>query len=279
MTTDERNALNSVISSGEVAARPPLTDNEQIKVAVQEHYSKVADRGSEADCCGPQASGDDCCGTAANGLYDLDEVAAITPEAAAASAGCGNPTAISDLKPGETVVDLGSGGGIDCFLAAKMVGESGKVIGIDMTIKMIELARENAEKLEAHNVQFKLAPIEAIPIPDSQVDVIISNCVLALVPNKPRVFAEAFRVLKPGGRIFISDMVTHGELPAEVIADAAQWVSCVGGAGDRDQYLQQIIEAGFETPETISEVALSSGEGTTWAGSVYSLSLKAVKPE
>ena len=279
MTTDERNAFNAVIASGEVQTRPPLTSNEQLKIAVQEHYSKVADRGAEADCCGPEASGDSCCGTAANGLYDLDEVAAIPAEAAAASAGCGNPTAISDLKPGEMVVDLGSGGGIDCFLAAKMVGETGKVIGIDITIKMVELARENAKKLEAHNVEFRLAPIEAIPIRDGQVDVIISNCVLALVPDKPRVFAEAFRVLKPGGRIFISDMVTHGELPPEVIADAAQWVSCVGGAEDRDKYIQQIADAGFDTPEIISEVALSSGEGTSWAGSVFSLSLKAVKPE
>ncbi|NQW16949.1 MAG: arsenite methyltransferase [Chloroflexi bacterium] len=278
MTTDERNALNSAIASGDVQGRPPLTETEQIKAAVQEHYSKVADRGTEAGCCGPEATADDCCGTAANGLYDLDEIAAIPAEAAAASAGCGNPTAISDLKPGETVVDLGSGGGIDCFLASKMVGETGKVIGIDMTIKMVELARENARKLEAHNVEFKLAPIEAIPIPDGQVDAVISNCVLALVPDKPRVFAEAFRVLKPGGRIFISDMVTIGDLPPEVVQDAAQWVSCVGGAEDRDKYLQQIVDAGFEAPETISEVALSSGEGTTWAGSVYSLSLKAVKP-
>jgi len=278
MTTDERNAFNAVIASGDVKARPPLTDGEQIRAAVQEHYSKVAERGAEADCCGPEASGDSCCGTAANGLYDLEEVAAIPAEAAAASAGCGNPTAISDLKPGETVVDLGSGGGIDCFLAAKMVGETGKVIGIDMTIKMVELARENAEKLEAHNVLFKLAPIEAIPMPDAQADVVISNCVLALVPDKPRVLAEAFRVLKPGGRMFLSDMVTVGDLPDDVVTDATQWVACVAGAEDRDKYLQQISDAGFETPETISDVPLSNGEGTNWAGNVHSLSLKAVKP-
>ncbi|MCH8224068.1 MAG: arsenite methyltransferase [Chloroflexi bacterium] len=269
---------NKVIASGAVQSRGAMSESSQIREAVQDHYNSVAERGAEAGCCGPADAGATCCGANESGLYDAEQIAAIPAEAAAASAGCGNPVAIGDLKPGETVVDLGSGGGIDCFLAAKMVGEEGRVVGIDMTIKMIELARENAKKVGADNVEFRLSPIEAIPMRDGEADVVISNCVLALVPDKSLVFDEAFRVLRPGGRMFISDMVTVGGLPAEIVNDPEQWVQCVAGAEDRDTYLKRIEDAGFSPVQVEEDVALDVGDGTKWAGNVHSISLRAVKP-
>ena len=278
MTNVQDDPARKLIASGLVQSREAISESSQIRAAVQNHYSAVADGGTEAGCCGPAESDATCCGANESGIYDAEQIAAIPAEAAAASAGCGNPVAIGDLKPGETVVDLGSGGGIDCFLAAKMVGDTGRVVGIDMTIKMIELARENAKKIGADNVEFKLSPIEAIPLPDGQADVVISNCVLALVADKSLVFDEAFRVLKPGGRMFISDMVTVGGLPAEIVNDPEQWVQCVAGAEDREVYLKRIEEAGFSPVSVEDDVALDVGDGTKWAGNVHSISLRAEKP-
>jgi SAM-dependent methyltransferase len=267
-----------VIAVGMVNTNDIGSETEQIREAVQAHYGAVAERGATA--CGPDTTdGATSCGANDSGLYDVDELNSLTPEAAAASAGCGNPTALGDLRPGETVVDLGSGGGIDCFLAAKAVGESGSVIGIDMTKKMIDLARANAFKMNADNVVFHLAPIEAIPMPDQQADVVISNCVLALVPDKGRVFDEAFRVLKPGGRMFISDMVTVGALPPDVLDDAKRWVECVGGAEDREKYLATIKRSGFEPIEVLEDSEPSVRDDDQWGGSVHSVTIKAIRPE
>jgi ubiquinone/menaquinone biosynthesis C-methylase UbiE len=161
--------------------------------------------------------------------------------------GCGNPTAIAELQPGEVVLDLGSGGGIDCFLAAKQVGPEGRVIGLDMTTDMIKLARRNARKLGATNVDFRFGEMEEIPLPDESVDVIISNCVINLSPDKDTVFAEAYRVLRPGGRLSVSDIVVDGELPLSIRDSLNAWAGCIAGALDEDDYLQSISGAGFES--------------------------------
>ncbi len=264
------------------------TEQEKIKELVKERYGARAERvisltpvELDSDGCGCSTGGA-CCGVEdldhAMLLYNEGQLAGLPTESIAASAGCGNPTALAGLQPGERVLDLGSGGGIDCFLAAKMVGEEGRVVGIDMTIKMIELARGNAKKIGADNVEFRLSPIEAIPLPDGEADVVISNCVLALVTDKSLVFDEAFRVLRPGGRMFISDMVTVGGLPAEIVNDPEQWVQCVAGAEDRDAYLKRIEDAGFSPVQVEEDVALDVGDGTKWAGNVHSISLRAVKP-
>lgn len=256
---------------------PPIyaDDSPDIREAVQRRYTAVAERGS---CCGPAASS--CCDsdTAAGRLYSAEELAAITDEAAAAAAGCGNPTAFAELRPGETVLDLGSGGGIDCFLAAKQVGPEGRVIGIDMTVAMVDLARQNAAKLEAHNVVFKLAQIEALPEPDGTVDAIISNCVVNLAPDKQQVFNEAFRVLAPGGRLYVSDIVLTRELPPEVAGDWDQWAGCIAGAQLKDVYLGEIREAGFTDIDVISDVPAAIGSGDGSPGAVRSISVRAVKP-
>ena len=206
-----------------------------------------AEMATGSACCGGAGSemsvGSACCGVAgsemaavADALYASEELDSLTPEAMAASAGCGNPLGLSEAKLGETVLDLGSGGGIDCFLAAHEVGEVGQVIGIDMTHAMVDLARQNAAQLGAHNVVFKLGKIEAVPQPDASVDLVISNCVIALSPDKDRVFDEIYRVLKPGGRFVVSDMVVTEELPDEVRSSAEEWVSCVGGADLLSRY-------------------------------------------
>ena len=272
------------------------TERERLRKAVQDHYAAVAegrDCGSGShggSCCGPNATLEfdaSLSGTAvadftraspASRLYEQDQLDELPGDAVLASAGCGNPVALSDLKPGETVVDLGSGGGIDCFLAAKAVGPEGSVVGIDMTLAMVDLARANARKLGTDNVIFKLAPIEAIPMPDASADMIISNCVIALAPDKDAVFQEAFRVLRPGGRMFVSDMVTVGELPEQVVSDPGQWVACIAGADDRDVYLARISKAGFSAPDVIKDEPVPPSDDESWRDNVHSLTLRAVKP-
>lgn len=250
-------------------------DRESIRKAVRAQYSAVAERG--ASCCGPAAD-DACCDPAAR-LYTPEELMMVTQEAASASAGCGNPIGLADAKPGETVLDLGSGGGIDCFFAAKTVGPGGRVIGIDMTDRMLELATQNATKLGATNVEFKKGHIEEIPQPDSTVDLVISNCVIALSDDKDAVFREIFRILKPGGRLVISDMVTNEELPEDVRRSAAEWVTCVGGADLKDRYLQRIERAGFERREVVEDVPVSErDDGQPWRSHVRSITVKAFKP-
>ena len=242
--------------------------DQEIKEAVRERYSEVA-RGA-IGCC------DSSCCAQESALYTGEETEGVPSEAVMASAGCGNPTALASLAPGETVVDLGSGGGIDCFLAARTVGPTGRVIGVDMTPEMVRLAKSNARKLGLSNVEFHLVEIERTPIPDDSVDVIISNCVICLAPDKDAVFREAFRILRPGGRLFVSDMVLVGELPAEVVADVEAWVSCLGGGESQTVYLQRLSRAGFVDVEIASSDPLNNQEG--WMSVVRSMSVKALKP-
>lgn len=242
--------------------------------AVQVHYTKVAERGEAAETAGESAA--QCCSS--KEIYSTGELEALTPGAAAASAGCGNPVALAEIGPGETVLDLGSGGGIDCFLAAKSVGPSGRVIGVDMTPAMVALARKNAAALDAQNVVFKLARIEAIPEPDATVDMVMSNCVIALAPDKDLVFNEIYRVLRPGGRLVISDMVVERDLPAPVRASAAEWVSCVGGADVKSRYLARIAAAGFQRVGLLKDDPMPPEPGREWVADVRSITVRAFKP-
>ncbi|MDH5418820.1 MAG: arsenite methyltransferase, partial [Candidatus Bathyarchaeota archaeon] len=184
-------------------------------------------------------------------------------------AGCGNPTALAELKEGDVVLDLGSGGGIDAFLAAKKVGPKGKVIGVDMTEEMVQLAKDNAERMKVENVEFRLGEIENLPLEDEIFDVLISNCVINLSPDKDKVFGEAFRVLKPGGRVLISDIVTQGELPDEIRENPEMWAACIAGALDEKVYLQKIMNAGFEKVEVIAK--------NDFMGMVSSIKVRAYK--
>ncbi len=223
------------------------TDKE-IKDAVKEKYGGLA-RGQGKSCCAPSATSCSCSSSAGTAdaatLYAGEDLSGIPAEAAGFSLGCGNPLALAGLKEGETVLDLGSGGGLDCFLAAKKVGASGKVIGLDMTRDMIKLARQNAEKMKATNVEFRLGEMEYMPIEDASVDVIISNCVVNLSPDKDAVFKEAFRVLRPGGRLSISDIVWLAPVPDAVRASLDEWAGCVAGALEETTYLDKIKSAGF----------------------------------
>ena len=219
-----------------------------IKTTVRERYGQAAlnvTSGTRSSCCGGS------CGTSAedpitSNLYTAAETATIPAEAVLASLGCGNPTALAELHEGEIVLDLGSGGGIDVLLSAKRVGPTGKAYGLDMTDEMLALARENQRKAGVENVEFLRGEIEAIPLPDSSVDVIISNCVVNLSADKRKVITEAFRVLKPGGRFAVSDVVVRGEVPAEVRTSMELWVGCVAGALTEQEFHSLLWEAGFE---------------------------------
>jgi SAM-dependent methyltransferase len=238
-----------------------------IKEQVRERYGAIAEQHlspavaapiellearpqAEAGCCGPAGG---CCSpgdaaqdvSLAQALYSEADTAGLPDSVTLASLGCGNPTAIASLKPGETVLDLGSGGGIDCFIAAKFVGPAGRVIGVDMTDHMLALANQNKTKLGLSNVEFRKGEIEDLPVESNSVDVIISNCVINLSPDKEAVFREAFRVLKPGGRFAVSDMVTEGQWPDQLKANVGAWAGCVTGAIDQNEYLQQMREVGF----------------------------------
>jgi SAM-dependent methyltransferase len=214
-----------------------------IQDAVREKYGEIARAVGASGCCGPGACG--CSDPITSNLYSDTETAGLPAEAVAVSLGCGNPTALIDLKEGETVLDLGSGGGIDVLLSAKRVGSSGKVYGLDMTDEMLALARENQRKAGVTNVEFLKGTIEAIPLPDQSVDVIISNCVINLSVDKDAVLREAFRVLKPGGRFAVSDVVVRGEVPAEIRRSLELWVGCVAGALRDDEYVSKLQAAGF----------------------------------
>ena len=219
-----------------------------IKEVIKEKYGQQALRvvsGSSAACCGPAPSS--CCSTdpITSNLYDLGETSQLPEAAVLASLGCGNPAALAELKPGETVLDLGSGGGIDVLLSAKRVGPAGKAYGLDMTDEMLALARENQRKAGVENVEFLKGEIENIPLPDQSVDVIISNCVINLSADKDRVIHEAYRVLKPGGRFAVSDVVVRGEVPAEVRHNVELWVGCIAGAMQEAEYVQKLARAGF----------------------------------
>ena len=206
---------------------------------------QAADPAQSTACCGPSSAATEVSDGAAR-FYSLQELDGLPDTVTLASLGCGNPTAIAELRPGEVVLDLGSGGGIDCFLAAKQVGPEGRVIGLDMTPDMIKLARRNAKKVGAQNVDFRFGEMEDIPLPDGSVDVILSNCVINLSPDKDAVFHEAYRVLRPGGRISVSDIVVDGDLPPAIRESLNAWASCVAGALDESVYLDKIRDAGFE---------------------------------
>jgi arsenite methyltransferase len=249
-----------------------MYDETEIKAAVRERYAGAATQGTS--CCGPDATttattpsvadaGGCGCGSAGPAViggpserralgYDAGELAEL-PDGADLGLGCGNPLAMLELREGETVLDLGSGGGIDCFLAAKRVGPTGHVIGVDMTPEMIDRARRNAAAGGYDNVEFRLGEVEHLPVADGSVDAIISNCVINLVPDKRQAFAEAFRVLAPGGRLSVSDIVTLGEVPPLVRDSVDAYVACLSGASLRDDYLGMLREAGFARVEVTSE--------------------------
>ncbi len=222
-----------------------------IKAVVKEKYGQAALRvsqGGGSSCCGAtSASG--CADPITSNLYDPGQAQQIPEEALLASLGCGNPTALAQLSAGETVLDLGSGGGIDVLLSAKRVGPTGKAYGLDMTDEMLALANQNKRKAGIANVEFLKGEIEHIPLPDNSVDVIISNCVINLSADKDQVLREALRVLKPGGRLAVSDVVTRGELPAEVRQSVLLWVGCVAGALEENEYRAKLASAGFEKIE------------------------------
>lgn len=224
-----------------------MMDKKGIKEVVRRRYGEIAAqaKGEGATSCCPSSScaPEEAC--TATALYSPEELAELPSSVTEVTLGCGNPTATAGLKPGEVVLDLGSGGGIDLFLAARKVGPTGKAIGLDMTQEMIDLAQENAQKVGTQNVEFRLGEMEDMPLGDDSIDVIISNCVINLSPDKDRVFAEAYRVLKPGGRMVISDLVTEGDLPPAVRQSVEAWVGCVAGALDKREYLEKIEAAGF----------------------------------
>lgn len=263
----------------------------EIKKAVRNGYASIAREGSS--CCGPLNS---CCSSAdAAGMlsrkvgYSESEIQAA-PEGSNLGLGCGNPVAIASLKEGETVLDLGSGAGFDSFLAADRVGESGHVIGVDMTPEMLDRARHNAAKGGYTNVEFRLGEIENLPVADNSVDVVISNCVINLSPDKPRVFAEAFRVLKPGGRLMVSDIVLLRKLPDHIKNSIEAYVSCIAGAETRRKYLDTIKKTGFADVKIVDEAifpmeALNSSLKTADAGlmpelkdAIMSVGVAGVKP-
>jgi arsenite methyltransferase len=250
---------------------------------------QVKESGSVA-CCDPELK---CCDPITTNLYDEAQKSGLPAAAVLASLGCGNPTALIDLKPGETVLDLGSGGGIDVLLSAKRVGPSGKAFGLDMTDEMLELARANQREAGVENVVFLKGEIENIPLRDNSVDVVISNCVINLSSDKGRVLGEAFRVLKPGGRFAVSDVVGRGDVPAEVRASMSLWVGCIAGALEENEYIRKLADAGFEqisveptreyNVEDARQFLESSGIDVDAiaeqaAGSIFSAFVRATKP-
>ena len=260
-----------------------------IKQAVRQRYAEVArshedqaDCGCGPTCCTPEvAIGPDAAALALG--YD-QEALSILPEGANMGLGCGNPTAIASLKKGETVLDLGSGGGIDCFFAASEVGPSGHVIGVDMTPEMIYKAREGAVKLGLDQVEFRLGEIEQVPVADNSVDVILSNCVINLSPDKPQVFREAFRVLKPGGRLAVSDIVASAELPVAIRDDLAMYTGCVAGASTVEEMHSFMVRAGFVDiqirPKDESRTFIREwAPGRSLEEYIVSATIEAIKPE
>jgi arsenite methyltransferase len=227
-----------------------MTQSSEIHEVVRERYGAIA-RAESSSCCG--SSADAGCGCNAQ-LYDDRLLDGLPADVTGLSLGCGDPVTIAGLQPGETVLDLGSGGGIDCFMAARQVGETGYVIGVDMTPEMLAKANANKVRMGVQNVEFRRGQIEALPVVDNSIDVIMSNCVINLSPDKSAVFREAFRVLRPGGRVSISDIVTEGAFSEAMRADAAKWAECVTGAIDVDEYTGIMHQVGFENIEVIDKV-------------------------
>lgn len=272
-------------------AEPAPQNPEQIRAAVRASYGRVAEKGGKNGCCAPAAEESSCCAPASAPTaevksarigYSEDEMKAV-PEGANLGLGCGNPQAIAALKPGETVLDLGAGAGFDAFLAARQVGPAGRVIGVDMTHEMLAKARANALKGGFGNVEFRLGEIENLPLADSSVNVVISNCVINLSPDKTRVFAEAFRVLKPGGRVAVSDVVRTAEFPADIAADSDLRCGCVSGAATVGEVEGWLRAAGFESisvavKEESREAIADWAPGRGVERYVASAVIEAVKP-
>lgn len=272
----------------------PAENAEQIRAAVRESYGRVAEKGGKDSCCAPAAEAASCCAPASTAAptaeiksarigYSKDEMKAV-PDGANLGLGCGNPQAIAALKPGEVVLDLGAGAGFDAFLAARQVGPAGRVIGVDMTHEMLAKARANARKTGFANVEFRLGEIENLPVADSSVDVVISNCVINLSPDKGRVFAEVFRVLKPGGRVAVSDVVRTGDLPADIAADPALRCGCVSGAASVGEVEGWLRAARFDKisvaiKEESREAIADWAPGRGVERYVVSAVIEAVKPE
>lgn len=249
-----------------------MKEEKDIKEFVKKRYGEYASR---KDCCDRST---DIKEKKSILSYSKDEISTIPLESTMLGAGCGNPTALAEIMEGEIVLDLGSGGGIDVFLAAEKVGKKGKAIGVDMTVEMIEKARENAKKGNYKNVEFRLGEIENLPIDDESIDVIISNCVINLSPDKLTTFKEAYRVLKPNGRMLISDLVTEGELPLEIKKSFDAWAGCVAGAMERNEYLNTIKKAGFKDVEIVKEHPFSEVEmNDRLKGKIISVQVKAYK--
>ncbi len=241
--------------------------NDPIHEAVRNHYGAIARAVGQqtqptTSCCGPTSVSSSCCGSSAvdtsecggSRYYDMQLLEGLPVDVTGLSMGCGDPISIASLRPGETVLDLGSGGGIDCFLAGRQVGETGRVIGVDMTPDILARANANKAKLGVTNVEFRRGQIEAMPVEDNTVDVVMSNCVINLSPDKPAVFREAYRVLKPGGRVSISDVVTEGEFSPELRAQTDKWAACVTGAIDVERYTGLMREAGFTDITVVDKV-------------------------
>jgi len=250
--------------------------NDQIKKIVKERYSKIAKTGTS--CC-PTCStcGYDTSEQAKRIGYSEKELGKI-PKEAVMGLGCGNPTALADLREGETVLDLGAGAGIDVFLAANKVGSAGYVIGVDMTEEMIKKANETAKKHGYRNVEFRLGEIENLPVEDNSVDVIISNCVINLSPDKLRTYKEAYRVLKPGGRVLISDLVTEEELPEKIKKNFDAWAGCIAGALEKNKYIETIRKAGFKDVKIVSQnTYYEPGLKDILSGKITSVKIKAYK--
>jgi arsenite methyltransferase len=271
----------------------------EIKKYVRDRYARAANQGSS--CCQPATS---CCGGGketdliSKSIGYTDQDLKAVPEGANLGLGCGNPLALASLREGETVLDLGSGAGFDCFLASHQVGKNGKVIGVDMTPEMLDKARGNAEKGEFANVEFRLGEIENLPVGDNQVDIVISNCVINLSPTKEKVFREAFRALKPGGRLMVSDIVLLQELPERIRNSVAAYTACVAGAETKENYLGTIRKAGFQdirildetvfptqvlandptAKEIVKNLNLSPQKAEELAQSVVSVKVSALKP-
>lgn len=246
----------------------------KVKEYVKKRYSEIAQSGES--CCTPS-----CCNTSIADValrigYSEEDLKDI-PEASSMGLGCGNPVALAGLREGETVLDLGSGGGIDVFLAAKKVGAKGKVIGVDMTEDMVNKARSTALKYGYKNVEFRLGEIENLPLKDGSVDVIISNCVINLSPDKEKVFREAYRVLKPNGRLLVSDIVTEGELPKDVKKSFDAWAGCIAGALEKNQYLNTITRTGFEKVEIVSQSTYDIDLSQELKGKITSVQVEAYK--
>ena len=254
----------AVEESAQASCCGPSAASAESTVAVGccEPSEATFDCSSWAGCCSPVEVEPAVEG--AGRFYSVDELAGLPGSVTDVSLGCGNPTAIAELQRGEVVLDLGSGGGIDCFIAAKKVGPEGRVIGLDMTPEMIKLARRNAKKVEMTNVEFRYGEMEDIPLPDESVDVIISNCVINLSPDKDAVFGEAYRVLRPGGRMSVSDIVVDGELPQSVRGRLDAWAGCIAGALDESLYLDKIRNAGFREVEITSRDYVQFSKTSGW---------------